>query len=164
MFKSKTEESIVAEPQQEATEKSEFPRPVGTSGNGTTHAYSVEARYMYTTPKKFGDVLLDQRWRRLSFVPSHIGVPDGPYHSYGMRACGLLGYSAAQALRWWFHACADADVGVGSMCLETRIIKHRVEYSHKEIAESAHVVITGDDRSNIMPDWGSAPKTGDVKP
>jgi hypothetical protein len=105
---------------------------------------------MSHTSKQFGDALLDQRWQRLRFVTSHIGVPDGLSYNYAARACGLLGYSAAQALRWWFHAQADAET-FGGLGLETRIIKHHVEYSYKEIAESAHVLI-GNHCSGIMPE------------
>lgn len=150
MFNKKADD-VAAEPDAAVQEPPEFPRKPGTSGSGTTHAYSVEARYMFSTPKKFGDTLLDQRWQRLHFVPSHIGVPDGPAWNHGPRACGLLGYSAAQALRWWFHAVADTDM-MGGLCLETRIIKHAVQYSHSETAESAHMVISGEDRSNCIPD------------
>ena len=68
----------------------------------------------------------------------------------------MLGYAAAQALRWWLHAAAEAD-NMSGLCLETRIISHKISYSHKIETVGAHDHIHGDDRSNCMPDWGKTP-------
>lgn len=101
------------------------------SGSGTQAGFQVQARYMHNEPKKFGDVILDQRWRTLDFPASHVGVP---VHRSGwdwwLPASGCMTYEAAQALRWWFLAtCVAADVG-GRPCLETRIVSFAITYSH----------------------------------
>src|SRR5690606_9220355 len=102
-----------------------------------------------------GSQLFDQRWKRVKFdtIPLPVGVPSGPPSLSGLRdKLGLYSYQAAQALRWWFHANAAASWN--DLCLETRLVKHRVKYSYECEAISAHAVIGGDDRSNVMPDWG----------
>ena len=47
---------------------------------------------------------------------------------------GLLTYSAAQALRWWTHAAAHLDFKIS---LETRLVKHQIEYDFKVTALNA---------------------------
>lgn len=125
--------------------------------NGEERGYSVEARYNYTHPVQLGGQLFDNRWRQVEFKESAIGVPPHGCFSRKLKECGLLGYAAAQALRWWLHAAADA--AHGGMCLETRIISHKITYSHKIEVVGAHGHIHGEDRSNCIPDWGK-----DVKP
>lgn len=125
------------------------------SGTGHFDGYSVEARYDYSSPVTIGDLTLDNRWRRVAFPKGHPGVPVGPgYHAPFLNACGLMAYSSAQAMRWWLHASAEAYEGGGGLCLETRIVKHRVRYSYGATRETEHCLVGGDDRSNIMPDWG----------
>lgn len=130
----------------------QFPK-VGSSASGTQKAYSIEARYAYLTPKKFGELLLDTRWRRVNYtdVPDGCGVPKGTRFLFAAEQCGLLGYAAAQALRWWFHANADHYLGA-SACLETRIVVHEVKYSYSESAIDAGSVIGG--REQFCPTAG----------
>lgn len=110
---------------------------------------------MYSAPRDVAGVLLDQRWKRLHFDPSPIGVPAGCSMLSGdADRHGFLSYPAAQALRWWFHATAHA--GLDDLCLESRIVKHKWKYSYSSQRVSDHAVIGGDDRSNTMPDWGTA--------
>jgi len=124
-----------------------------SSGSGEEIAYSVEARYNFTEPTTVGGQLFDNRWRRVHFERSVVGVPPcGRWHRKTIEH-GMLGYAAAQALRWWLHALADAEIG--GLCLETRIISHRISHSFKIEAVAAHGHIHGDDRSNCIPDWGS---------
>ena len=133
----------------------EFPKK-GQSGGGTEEAYSVEARFMYNEPKQFGAQIFDQRWKTVLFdrVSPPLGVQHGPPSRSGARAvCGLYGYQAAQALRWWFHA--NAAAGWQDTCLETRLVRHRLKYEFSSEAVSAHVQIGGDDRSGRMPDYGT---------
>lgn len=133
--------------------ESEYPKD-GQSHSGTTNGYSVQARYNYPEPKQFGDIILHREWKTIYFPKSNtIGVPTGNSLDWAANQLGLLSYPAAQALRWWFHANAEAEI-LGSLCLETRIVKHKVEYSIKEQKVSDHQYIGGDDRSNILPDWG----------
>jgi hypothetical protein len=123
------------------------------SGNGSETAYAVEARYTFHDPLVLGDQVFDNRWRRVKFVQSAVGVPAAPSCYRQTLEHGLLAYAAAQALRWWLHANADAN-GHGGLCLETRLVAHRITYSHKIEAISAHGHIHGGDRSNCVPDWG----------
>lgn len=125
----------------------------GANGSGTETAYTVEARMEYHSPKQINGQLFDNRWRRVSFTAlpahlAHMGVPGAG----GMMAAklDLYSYTQAQALRWWFHANADATFD--GICLETRLVKHSVKYSYESTVESAHAVIGSDDRSSVMPD------------
>lgn len=146
-------EFLVAEepPSQAEPEPSEYPKK-GQSGSGLEDGWSVEARFTYHEPRQFGKQIFDQRWKSVQFdqVVPPIGVPSGPPSVLGIRdACGLYGYQAAQALRWWFHANAAARWQDG--CLETRLVKHLLKYEFSSTAESAHAVIGGDDRSGMKP-------------
>jgi hypothetical protein len=100
----------------------------GQSGSGTHISYSVEARSTYIRPQQVGDIILDQRWQRLFFPKSPIGVPSSS--NIGEKECGLMTYSAAQALRWWF--IAELESSFKHLCVETRIVKHLVKYSYSE--------------------------------
>lgn len=132
----------------EEKESSEYPRADG-SGSGTDCVWSVEARYNYHTAKAFGDLILDNRWQRLYFKKhKEIGVPQGGCLTPAIKLSGLLSYQAAQALRWWFIANCENDsmFGVmGALCLETRLVKHEVEYSYKvrAIRHSEEILGTG---------------------
>lgn len=123
------------------------------SCSGTESAYSVEARYKYHEPMQLGEQIFDNRWRRVHFRESVIGVPACASHQRRTKECGLLGYAAAQALRWWVHATAEASAG-GALCLETRLVSHKITYSHKVEATGVYGHIHGEDRSNCIPDWG----------
>ena len=119
--------------------------PLG--GSGSDVGWSVEARFAYPTPKTIAGMTLDDRWQRVNFPQSHAGVPGSRRHH--LQECGLLDYAAAQALRWWFIANAHATYD--DLCLETRLISHRVAYSYKHTAEAATDYIGGEDRSHIRP-------------
>lgn len=99
------------------------------SGNGTETAYMVEARYTTDYPIQIGGQLFDNRWREVKFQESLIGVPRCANYQKQTIEHNLLGFSAAQALRWWLHAVADAE-GIGGLCLETRIVSYRITYSY----------------------------------
>lgn len=102
---------------------------------GTTSGWAVEARLNGDRPAQWGELLFDNRWRRVSMAkaPPNLGVP---YPSFGrgmLEECGLLGYDQAQALRWWLHANAQGNFNLHG--LETRLacyeITHRVEWVRK---------------------------------
>lgn len=115
--------------------------PIGPSGNGTIYGYVVQARYNFHYPEKFGDIILGKRWRTLAFleVRPDIGVPIGDsWEAPIFKQVGCYSYEAAQALRWWFLAQANAHHPTGSLCLETRLVQMKVEYSHKS-TPSGHV-------------------------
>ena len=123
------------------------------SGSGTETAYTVEARYNYPCPASIGGQIFDNRWREVKFQDSVVGVPRcAPYYRHTLEH-GMLGYAAAQALRWWLHALAEADC-LSGVCLETRIISHQIKHTHKIETIATHGHIHGDDRSNCIPDWG----------
>ena len=123
----------------------DFPRNVA-SGSGSETAYSVEARMNYSQPMQIAGRIFDNRWVAVQFDKSAVGVPSAPFYARHTLEHGLLGYSAAQALRWWLHAQADNEIK--GTCLETRIVKHKISYTHTIEAEAAHGYIGGDDRSN----------------
>lgn len=111
------------------------------SQSGTETAYSVEARYNNHSPIVIGGQVFDNRWRAVKFDKSPIGVPDEKSFHRHAEEYGLHGYAAAQALRWWLHAAADAERIGGSLCLESRLVKHTISYSQKVVAISAHEVV-----------------------
>lgn len=122
----------MSDPQVSSEEKVDLQLPDGNSVSGTQYGYQVQARYMYHEPKDFGGIILDQRWRTLYFEKSPIGVPTsrGAFDWY-LPASNCMTKYAAEALRWWFLAnCERGDWG-GSLCVETRIVKFKIEYSHK---------------------------------
>ena len=125
-------------------------------GSGTETCYSVEARYDFPSPIQVAGQIFDNRWREVKFVDSEIGVPRASELQEHTIRHRMLGYSAAQALRWWLHAIADTQKGGMCLCLETRIVKHTIKYSHEIEAISEHDHIKGDDRSNCIPDWKKA--------
>jgi len=129
--------------------------PDTMSGSGSVEGYRVEARYMGHEPKPFAGLILDKEWRLLTFNDkTPIGVPIGDsYHAPMLKQTYCFSYQCAQALRWWFHAQAEVEM-LGGLCLETRIVKYEIQYSHSAKRVSEHCLIGGDDRSNCMPDWG----------
>lgn len=125
----------------------------GSSGNGTDHAYTVEARLAYPEPRSVVGQILDTRWRQVAFVESTVGVPARPrYAPWGAFLSDKLSYQAAQALRWWFLANAEQEFSC--LCIETRLVEHEIKYSYSSTAIKAGALIGGEDRSNIMFDWG----------
>jgi hypothetical protein len=104
------------------------------SGSGTETGWSVEARLNYFTPKSVAGMVLDDRWQTVPFREAALGVPA---HRRGspLALVHLYEYSAAQALRWWFIAAAAAEIE--AICLETRLVKHKVAYSYSATALEA---------------------------
>ena len=121
------------------------------SGSGHETAYTVEARCNGKKARVIAGQIFDNRWQKVEFEKSPIGVPAAsPFQEHTLRH-RLLGYSAAQALRWWIHAQADSELGGIAWGLETRLVKHKISYSYSIEAVSAHC---GVDAGNSMaPDW-----------
>lgn len=135
----------------------EYPKNVGR-GTGNRVGYTVEARYMYSEPIKIIDALYDQRWKKVYIKTKDNNGKEVPLVPMGrfdkeIEEHGLMGYSSAQAMRWLFHAIADASPG-GSYCLETKIVEHELKTTYECNAISEHHIIAGYDRSNRIPDWG----------
>lgn len=115
------------------------------SCSGTQDGWSVEARNVYPQPKTICGQTFDNRWRTVRFDKSPIGVPSG-LESCLDRYAALLGYypyESAQALRWWFIAELNRD-SFGGLCVETRLVRHTVEYRLASKAISAHDNLGGD--------------------
>jgi hypothetical protein len=124
--------------------------------------YRVEARHTGSAPTEIAGVLLDTRWTFFPFQKAHrgFGVPVArEYIAADLAMCECYSYQCAQALRWWLHAEAEAAIR-GGFCLETRLVKYRIKASREWLRVSEHLVIGGEDRSALMPDYGPS---GDVK-
>lgn len=127
-----------------------FPSKGPSRGSGSDTLYSIQARMATYEPQLVCGHLLDLRWTTLHFPSAPIGVPQHRPFQFGAMMTGLMSYQAAQALRWWFHA--EADKESCGLCLETRLIEHRVRYEYSSEAVRAVCLIGGDNsRSNIMP-------------
>lgn len=135
--------------------EADYKRDIG-HGSGSETAYFVEARYNYSEPIKIGAQIFDNRWRRVDYQESMIGVPRCANHARHTAEHNMLGYQAAQALRWWLHANATAMIA-GNLCLETRILSCKISWTYSIEVIGAHEHIHGDDRSNVMPDYGVRP-------
>ena len=123
------------------------------SGSGEETAYCVEARFQFPEPQLICGQLFDNRWRRVSFQKDAAGVPSNDsYFAPRVALTGLYSYQSAQALRWWFHAQAAAE-NYSAFCVQSRLVEHKIKYTYETTATSAHCVVGGEDRSNIMPDW-----------
>ena len=110
--------------------------PQGMSANATGQSgYQVQARYNNHEPKQFGELILDKRWKTLYFPKSPIGVPSRRQWDWHLGATECLSFPAAQALRWWFMAQCHCEEWGGGLCVETRIVAFRIEYSVKSTAE-----------------------------
>lgn len=105
-------------------------RKNSSSGNGTDTGYTVEARFNYVEAEEICGQIFDNRWRTVIFKESEIGVPMASPLRKKLLEHRLLSLSSAQALRWWFIALYECQNGQ-SWCLETRLIKHKITYSHK---------------------------------
>ncbi len=131
----------------------EFPKNRSKS-SGSETCYSVEARYNFPAPVEISGQIFDERWREVKFEENPVGVPRASQFQEHTLRHRMLGYSAAQALRWWLHANADAMKAGMCACLETRLVKHTIKHSCEIEAVSVHAHIHGEDRSSYMPDWG----------
>lgn len=119
----------------EPVEKPEFPED-RARGSGGSNGYSVEARLVFNGASEVvGGTVLGPNWKTLHFEKSPIGIPKGRVGWGHMPDTSLLPYESAQALRWWFLAVVADERPGGTLCVETRLIKHRCEYTFKEVAE-----------------------------
>jgi hypothetical protein len=137
----------------EATITAEFPASQG-SGTSSETAYTVEARCPGQHPMAVARQLFGHHWCRVVFGESTgQGVPAAPLWKVHTIEHGMYSYAAAQALRWWLHAQAEFERGFFTL-LETRLVEHTIETSHKITAVGAHQIIGSEDRSATMPNWG----------
>ncbi len=132
-------------------EASERPK-YRSKSSGSETCYSVEARYNFPNPVEISGQIFDDRWREVKFEDGPVGVPRASEYQEHTLRHRMLGYAAAQALRWWLHANADAMKAGTCTCLETRLVKHKISHSCEIEEVSVHAHIHGKDRSNYMPD------------
>ena len=118
----------------------------GNSGTTSGVLYSVEARYNYHEPCEIAGQLFDNRWKRVRFDKSIIGIPSRKPMNV---TTDLVVYSAAEAQRWWLHAIADYEYRV---CLETKIVAHNITSSYEITAVSEHGIIDSRNRKSVKPD------------
>lgn len=101
------------------------------SGSGTIGAWSVEARCSLDTHVTCNGVILGSKWQRLHFPKEAKGVPPGPaWHQPWLSLTGRYAYESAQALRWWWLAVAEAERCLGSIGVETRLVREKITYSY----------------------------------
>lgn len=117
-------------------ESGDLQLPSGNSGSGSRPGYQVQARCVGHEPELVCGQLLDQRWKTLRFEKSPIGVPAYRAWDWHLQASDCMNYEAAQALRWWFLAETANNRLAGRICIETRIVAFKIQYSHQSVAGS----------------------------
>lgn len=103
---------------------------VKSQGSLTSTGYTVEARFFMRDAEMIRQQLYDGQWRKVEFDLSANSIPMSPVHHHELLEHGLLSYSAAQALRWWFHAIAEIECVGGAPGLQTRLVQHRLTLEH----------------------------------
>lgn len=124
--------------------------------SGSTCGYSVEARYNYARSIEFGEQIFDTRWQEVHFVASEIGIPAR--RCTELAPLGLYERTQAEALRWWFLAALEASRAGGSICWETRLVKHHVEYTRQ--ATPTDYINAMDSRGNLPADMAQLSSGG----
>ncbi len=105
-----------------------------SKGSATLTGYTIEARFYLREPEKIGRQIYDKDWRQVKFDLSDNSIPMSPVHHRELLEHGLFSYSAAQALRWWFHAQAEIECVGGAPGLQTRLVQHRLTLAHNVMA------------------------------
>lgn len=94
------------------------------SGSGTEIVYRIEARSSFIQPEEVNGIILDNRWRIVTFDKSPIGVKNRVFSGEAKRH-GFLSYGAALALAHWFLSDADHS------SVEVRLVKIKLSYSYE---------------------------------
>lgn len=108
------------------------------SGSGSGVFYKLEARTSYHTPSvlthdEHCPLVLDHCWRE---IPIRLGATKWgtniPIRAWDDEAAkiGLVTYQAVEAHRWAFIAWLEASKVGGSLCVETRLVQVRRQYSY----------------------------------
>ena len=106
-------------------------KTIKSQGSSTSTGYTVEARFFMRDAEMIRQQVYDDKWRQVELYQSAIGVPMSTSYQRELIEHGLLSYSAAQALRWWFHAQAEIECVDGAPGLQTRLVQHRVTYTNE---------------------------------
>ena len=123
----------------------------GCSQSGTDHGYSVEVRYNSYEPCEWNGEIFSKQWKKLStnYCEKGIGVPTHNCIKFYYGALHLMSYQAAKTFQYWFHASLEVRAGLAaygqSLLFESRIIKHKCEYSVKETKIESIDVLTSKD-------------------
>lgn len=128
-----------------------------SSGSGTVFGYMVECRHSYRDPIIIAGKVYDKDWREITFTEGGAGVPSRQYSH--AREHGLIDYTQAQALRWWFLADCEANAVLGRLCLETRIVEYRITYTNK--VEAIGYSDAQDFHGDVPPDMVPPPAIND---
>lgn len=107
------------------------------SGSGTIAYYKVEVRTSYYQPTVLGEgknrFVIDNCWREWSIRPGSTiygtNVPYGRQFNHGADDLGLFSYVVAEAHRLALLAHLEAAEIMGSLCIETRLVKVEYKYS-----------------------------------
>lgn len=77
-------------------------------------------------PIQIGDTWITSEWRRITTVPSEVGVKNIAQGQHRIH----FDFNGAQAIRHWFLSGADHY----GYLLETRLARFRAHYEFKELA------------------------------
>ena len=100
------------------------------SGSGMQRHYIVEVRSTFTQPTVISkDFVIDAEWRRLPVFQSIGGVRTRNWSCIA-DDLRLMNLSAAQAIAYMFLANLHADMIVGAMCIQARIVEIELTYSY----------------------------------
>lgn len=125
---------------------SEKLEPIVTSDStGHMLGWSVEARKS-GLPIAYGTQIFDGEWRQVQFVRGEHGIPiaDSPYNEPMLAHAHLRCYQSAQALRWWLSAI------MGHYSIETRLVRHEIDYVVKITRTSEHNEVTMDNVFQVI--------------
>ncbi len=100
----------------------------------TSTGYTVEARFFMRDAEMIRQQVYDEQWRQVEFDQFNVSVPMRSNYHRALIEHDLLSYSAAQALRWWFHAQAETECVDGAPGLQTRLVQHRLTLAHEVAA------------------------------
>lgn len=104
---------------------------VKSKGGYTETGYTIEARINATDFLQINNQNFDQHWRQIKFDQDGINLLMSKGLNKKLSEHGLLSYSAAQSLRWWFHSLAEDSNAYTKMFFETRLVKHHLNCTHE---------------------------------
>ena len=131
------------------------PNALVASQSGTREVYIVEARVSALVAENhrvINGVVLTDKWTRLHFPKSPIGVHPGPMLPPGAAEHGWLDYEAAEALAAWFRAGHEERHGWRPIGLETRLVCLEVKYSYEaRRVKDGPAVCSHENRAQMFP-------------
>lgn len=130
------------------------------SGSGTIIGWTVEARYVCDGAIIVGGQTFDQKWRRVHFPEGRFGVPRGAiFQEPWLKLTGRYSYEAAQALRWWLYVEREKRDGMGTLCLETRLVRHKISFEFDVKPDGAGHVADESNYRNVNSEKLADPET-----